>query len=87
LSRQKRLSRILEIVVEEGSLEVEQVAKSLGVSLATIRRDLDSLAQKQLLSRTHGGAVAMGGSLGIPLAFKQSRRSLGQPHKWSPGLM
>ena len=73
MSRQKRLSRILEIVVEEGSLEVEQVAKSLGVSLATIRRDLYSLAQKQLLSRTHGGAVAMGGSLGIPLAFKLAR--------------
>jgi DeoR family transcriptional regulator, aga operon transcriptional repressor len=38
---------------------------ALDVSTATIRRDFDSLAKRQLLSRTHGGAVATGGSLGL----------------------
>lgn len=73
VSRQKRLSRILEIVVEKGSVEVEDVAIELQVSAATIRRDFDSLAKKQLLSRTHGGAVAMGGSLGLPLTYKVAK--------------
>lgn len=73
MSRQDRLSRILEFVVEKGAVEVEEVATALGVSLATIRRDFDSLAKKQLLSRTHGGAVATGGSLGLPLTYKVAK--------------
>lgn len=73
MSRQDRLSRILEIVVEKGAVEVEEVANALDVSLATIRRDFDSLAKKQLLSRTHGGAVATGGSLGLPLTYRVAK--------------
>ena len=73
MSKQDRLSRILEIVVEKGSVDVETVAQELEVSTATIRRDFDSLAKKQLLSRTHGGAVATGGSLGIPLTYKVAK--------------
>jgi DeoR family transcriptional regulator of aga operon len=73
MSRQDRLSRILEIVVEKGTVEVEEVATTLDVSLATIRRDFDSLAKKQLLSRTHGGAVATGGSLGLPLTYRVAK--------------
>lgn len=70
MSRQKRLANILELVVAKGSIKVEEVAEALDVSEATIRRDFDSLAKQQLLTRTHGGAVATGGSLGLPLTFK-----------------
>jgi DeoR family transcriptional regulator, aga operon transcriptional repressor len=73
VSRQERLSRILEIVVEKGAVDVDYVADTLDVSTATIRRDFDSLAKRQLLSRTHGGAVATGGSLGLPLTFKVAK--------------
>lgn len=73
MSKQDRLSRILELVVENGSVEVDEIAEALGVSSATIRRDFDSLAKKQLLSRTHGGAVATGGSLGLPLTYKVAK--------------
>jgi len=73
VSKQDRLSRILELVVEKGSVEVDEVASILGVSSATIRRDFDSLAKKQLLSRTHGGAVATGGSLGLPLTYRVAK--------------
>lgn len=73
MSRQERLSRILEIVVEKGAVDVDYVADTLDVSTATIRRDFDSLAKRQLLSRTHGGAVATGGSIGLPLTFKVAK--------------
>lgn len=73
MSRQDRLSQILEIVVKKGSVDVEYVANALEVSTATIRRDFDALAKKQLLSRTHGGAVATGGSLGLPLTYKVAK--------------
>lgn len=70
MSRQQRLANILELVVEKGSIRVEDAASALDVSEATIRRDFDALAKQQLLTRTHGGAVATGGSLGLPLTYK-----------------
>lgn len=70
MSRQERLANILELVVAQGSIKVEDAASTLDVSEATIRRDFDALAKQQLLTRTHGGAVATGGSLGLPLTFK-----------------
>lgn len=73
VNKQDRLSRILEIVVERSSVEVEEVAEILDVSAATIRRDFDSLARQQLLSRTHGGAVATGGSIALPLNYKMAK--------------
>lgn len=73
MSRQERLSRILEIAAEKGNVNVEYVAHALRVSTATVRRDFDSLAKMQLLSRTHGGAVATGGSLGLPLTYKVAK--------------
>lgn len=73
MNKQDRLSRILELSVERSSLEVEDVALLLGVSSATVRRDFDALAKRQLLSRTHGGAVASGGSVALPLIYKVAR--------------
>jgi len=70
MSRQQRLANILELVVAKGTIKVEDAALALDVSEATIRRDFDALAKQQLLTRTHGGAVATGGSLGLPLTYK-----------------
>ena len=70
MSRQLRLAHILELVVASGSIKVEDAAMALNVSEATVRRDFDALAKQQLLTRTHGGAVATGGSLGLPLTYK-----------------
>jgi len=51
------MSAILERATETGSVDVAQLAAALGVSGATIRRDLQSLSASRLLLRTHGGAV------------------------------
>jgi DeoR family transcriptional regulator of aga operon len=73
MNKQDRLSRILELAVEHSSLEVEEVAHLLDVSPATVRRDFDALAKRQLLSRTHGGAVSSSGSVALPLNYKVAR--------------
>lgn len=73
MNRQTRLNAILELLIRQGSAEVEEVAFSLGASSATIRRDFDSLAEQQLLIRTHGGAVSTGGSFKLPLTYKIAR--------------
>jgi DeoR family transcriptional regulator of aga operon len=73
MNRQNRLNSILALVVERGSMEVDETAQILNVSEATIRRDFDVLAQRQLLNRTHGGAIATGGSFKLPLTYKEAR--------------
>lgn len=41
----------------DGTVTVETLARTLDVSVATIRRDLTSLEEEGLVRRTHGGAV------------------------------
>ncbi|GAA5159393.1 MULTISPECIES: DeoR/GlpR family DNA-binding transcription regulator [Amycolatopsis] len=57
MNRDERLNTLLEMVGRRDRIEVEETAKELRVSPATIRRDLDHLAGRQLLIRTRGGAV------------------------------
>ncbi|MFF0473419.1 DeoR/GlpR family DNA-binding transcription regulator [Streptomyces sp. NPDC004284] len=75
MSKQARWSTLLELLAVEGKLDVEQVAVAVDVSPATIRRDLDELAEQRLLVRTRGGAIAHGVSYELPLRYKSSRRA------------
>ncbi|MFF4318882.1 DeoR/GlpR family DNA-binding transcription regulator [Streptomyces sp. NPDC001568] len=75
MTRKERWQRLLDLLVERGGLEVEPAAEVLGVSAATIRRDLDQLAEQQLLVRTRGGAVPHGVSYELPLRYRTSRRA------------
>ena len=52
---------------------MEDAAKALGVSAATVRRDFDELAQQQMLTRIRGGAVAQGVTYDLPLRYKSER--------------
>jgi DeoR family transcriptional regulator of aga operon len=70
VSRQGRLDSLLELVVESGEVAVDDAASRLSVSVATIRRDLDTLAERQLVNRTHGGATATAGSFRLPITYK-----------------
>ncbi|MFE5717343.1 DeoR/GlpR family DNA-binding transcription regulator [Streptomyces erythrochromogenes] len=75
MTRKERWQTLLDLLVERGELEVEPAAEALGVSAATIRRDLDQLAEQQLLVRTRGGAVLHGVSYELPLRYRTSRRA------------
>ncbi|MFF9982383.1 DeoR/GlpR family DNA-binding transcription regulator [Streptomyces erythrochromogenes] len=74
MSKQERWSKLLELLAVDGKLEVEEAAATVAVSPATIRRDLDELAEQKLLVRTRGGAIAHGVSYELPLRYKSSRR-------------
>ncbi|GAA1507178.1 DeoR/GlpR family DNA-binding transcription regulator [Streptomyces albidochromogenes] len=75
MSKHERWSALLELLAAEGRLEVEEAASTLEVSAATIRRDLDELAEQQMLVRTRGGAIAHGVSYELPLRYKSSRHA------------
>jgi DeoR family transcriptional regulator of aga operon len=75
MKRYERLDAILELLARDGKLDVDTAAPRLGVSEATIRRDLEYLAEQRLLTRTHGGAVANSTSYDLPLRFKSGRQT------------
>jgi len=68
-----RLDTILVRLSENGSVGVTGLAEDLGVSMATIRRDLELLESQRLLSRTHGGAVSHGVLYELPLRYRSGR--------------
>lgn len=57
--RPQRLASILDLVRRTGHISIAEVCAALGVSPATARRDLDSLAAQKLVQRTYGGASAL----------------------------
>jgi DeoR family transcriptional regulator of aga operon len=67
--QQTRFTTILTALQQSGRVSVDSISGQLGVSVVTIRRDLDALEQKGLLQRTHGGAVSI-----EPLFYEPFRR-------------
>ncbi len=53
----ERCLKIMEMLNEEGTIEVAVLAQKLDVSSVTIRKDLEMLEDKGLLRRQHGAAV------------------------------
>ena len=55
----RRHELILRAVRSEGSATISGLADSLGVSIATVRRDLVTLDEEGLLKRVYGGAASV----------------------------
>jgi len=64
---------ILEQLAGGGSVGVAEIAARLGVSTASIRRDLQLLEEQRSLSRTHGGAVANSTAYELPMRYRGGR--------------
>ena len=54
----ERQAMIVELIRENGSVQVDELARELNVSSMTIRRDLVKLENSNMIERCHGGAVA-----------------------------
>src|ERR1044071_2358830 len=70
LRRAERVSAILERRAADGSVDAGRLADEFVVSAATIRRDLQVLEDQRLLSRTHGGAVAVDVAYELPVRYR-----------------
>ena len=64
-----RQARLAELLRRSGFLSVAETAERLGVSSMTIRRDLESLEARGILTRTHGGAIDNSGNASTPDIF------------------
>lgn len=65
-----RHTHLLEVVRAHGPQSIESLAERFGVTLQTVRRDVQRLAEAGLLSRFHGG-VRLPGSTTENIAYRQ----------------
>ena len=57
-SQEERQARIVELIIDHGSLRVDDLAESFGVSVMTLYRDLAALESRQMISR-HRGTISL----------------------------
>jgi DeoR/GlpR family transcriptional regulator of sugar metabolism len=76
----ERWNALLDLLAAQGRVAVPEAAQSLGVSPATVRRDLNQLAGQQMLRRTRGGAVAHNLAYELPLRYKNARHAMEKLH-------
>ncbi|HEY0259508.1 MAG TPA: DeoR/GlpR family DNA-binding transcription regulator [Lacisediminihabitans sp.] len=74
MNRHERLSLLADLVIQRGTIRVDDIIEELGISGATARRDLDALANQQLLTRTRGGAIANAATGELPLRYRATRQ-------------
>lgn len=82
--RRKRIERLRRLLALLGTrppdgppLTLDELVAELGVSKATLRRDLAALEDERLVVRTHGGARATAiGALEIPVRLRTAQSSL-----------
>ncbi len=55
----ERHNRILDLVKEQKTVNINELVEKFDVSVATIRRDLTEMESKNLIHRVYGGAVAV----------------------------
>jgi DeoR/GlpR family transcriptional regulator of sugar metabolism len=63
----RRHDNLRELIRGKGVIRVEEICRQLGVSPATVRRDLDELEAAGAIRRVHGGAVNVESRLDEPL--------------------
>ena len=80
--KEERFERIRGELAKKGIIDGDELAALLGVSRATIRRDLDALEEQGFLKRTHGGAQATDSEDELPFhsklaAYMYEKRAIG----------
>jgi DeoR family fructose operon transcriptional repressor len=77
LLAEERRFRIREILARERTVTASDLVRTLGVTAATIRRDLAALEKEGVLVRSHGGAVSRASRTN----FQPSYESLGRSNR------
>ncbi|HEV8605579.1 MAG TPA: DeoR/GlpR family DNA-binding transcription regulator [Tepidisphaeraceae bacterium] len=71
----ERQSRLQELLARRGISDLDTLARELNVSNSTVRRDVEILEQRGLVSRTHGGVIWIGDKNGSPRPYAFDQRT------------
>jgi len=77
----EREAKLRALLQQQRVVRVEDLCRELGVSAATVRRDLDRLEQAGELQRVHGGAIAGESRLAEPLFEDKASVALAQKRR------
>jgi len=81
LLAEQRMDRILEELSRREAVSVAQLCQIIGVSEATIRRDLTALSQRGKLTKVHGGALPVRETFRAEEPDMETKRQLHTPEK------
>ncbi len=71
---EERRLEIVKLVNRRGRASVAELSQRLGVSEVTIRADLQALAERNLIIRTHGGAIPAKGMYDLALTRRRQQQ-------------
>ncbi|TPE47090.1 DeoR/GlpR family transcriptional regulator [Maribrevibacterium harenarium] len=72
MGQQTRQERIIQLVREQGYASIDQLASQFNVTPQTIRRDINTLADQNLLRRHHGGASIDSSTTNVDYSTRQA---------------
>lgn len=79
---EERRFQICEVLGRQRTVSAAELKSALGVTAATIRRDLAALEQEGLLVRSHGGAVSKTTSTNFQPSYEALERSNLEEKQW-----
>ena len=93
---EERRAAIMSMLDHNASVQVTELARTFGVSVVTVRADLDALEVDGKLRRTHGGAVSLHKALTVSVQDRRinvnaeakqviARRAIGAGPRWGHG--
>lgn len=71
MGQQSRQETIIQLVNEKGFISIEELASTCNVTPQTMRRDINQLAEQNLLRRYHGGAAQVSSTVNSAYAERQ----------------
>ncbi len=78
---EERYAKILEIVEKNGGATAQELMTALDASESTIRRDLNTMDAKGLLTKVHGGAMPLKSSIHTVDEAVENRKALNRDEK------
>jgi DeoR/GlpR family transcriptional regulator of sugar metabolism len=77
----QRWDQLRALIRDSGVIRIEELCRQLGVSPATVRRDLDQLERAGTIRRVHGGAVSIDSRLDEPLFDDKASRAAKEKYR------
>ena len=70
----QRRAFMLDHIRKRGAASIQELAEAIGISLSTVRRDLEHLEERGYLERSHGGALIQAPAIDLRAGGRDHRR-------------